>query len=333
MKYRSLKLMAYNLENLFVPPFSPEYIERTSLPDHFRKPPEKMKRIAETLDRYTPDIIMCSEVGGVDSLENFNKIYLEDKYHPAIIEGNSDRGIDLGFLIRKDLPYKYEQYTHRERSLNFNYPHEEEQNNRDITKKKAPSFESHKLSRDIAELRVFSNENSETPIFILLQVHLKSQLDKDKIDPNGRLRRAAELKMLVDTYNILNKRYDKKVPIIVSGDFNGTAQKDNCDEEFKYLYSHSDLEDTLEVLNSPQDERITMLHFAQQGKATKLQLDYIFLPPLLFGLLDKKESGVCPYWDKNGRRISRPKQLYQRYQLPSDHYPVLVKIDGIFPES
>ena len=73
----------------------------------------------------SPDIMMLSEIGGVNALDIFNQRYLSSNYIPSIICGNSDRDIHLGFLIKKGLPYQFEHLTHRNRPLDFKYKNKE----------------------------------------------------------------------------------------------------------------------------------------------------------------------------------------------------------------
>ena len=58
--------------------------------------------LAETIREITPDIVMLNEVGGEESLKNFNHYFLAGQYRPMTIEGNSDRGIDLAYLVKED---------------------------------------------------------------------------------------------------------------------------------------------------------------------------------------------------------------------------------------
>ncbi|NJL24757.1 MAG: hypothetical protein HC902_06040 [Calothrix sp. SM1_5_4] len=130
--------------------------------------------LADSLLDINADIVCLNEVGGEESIRNFAKYFLKDRYTPHLIEGNSDRGIDIGYLVKKEFSPKVELRTHKNRPLNFLYPHE------------APP-KTHYFSRDCAELRVFSGAPS-TPALIILLVHLKSKLDPDGIDPQGRAR-------------------------------------------------------------------------------------------------------------------------------------------------
>jgi endonuclease/exonuclease/phosphatase family metal-dependent hydrolase len=313
------------VENLFIPPYSdPESYKLYK----YEKSPKKVKQVAEAILDIDADILFLCEVGGIDSLKNFVENHLESKYHYSLIPGNSDRGIELAYLVKKDLTLEFKHFTHKNRSLNFNYPHEEKENRELISKNMPPLFEPHKPSRDIAELRIYSND-SEIPSLILLGVHLKSQLDKEGIDFGGRLRRKAEFNQLIETYEILNNRYDQKVPILLLGDFNGKAALNIRDEEFNSLYETTELLDVLELINEPQEARVTIHIFEKSGEDLSLQLDYIFLPKSLRNQIRKKESGIYLYRNDYGAPLPRPTTIYERYQLPSDHFPVVCTLENL----
>ena len=307
-----LKICLFNTENLFLvdPPQG----------DVYKKPIEKTEWIARTLNEINADIIMLLEVGGNLSFDYFNSKYLSDKYFTAMLKGNSDRGIEMGYLIKKTFPYTHSILSHANDSIEFNYPFEIIENNKLGEIKYRP----HKFSRDVSELRIFKDNHVA---LIILLVHLKSKWDRDGVDFNGSMRRKAELKALIKTYNKLNEDFHYNVPIIVAGDMNGIAQKGNHESEFDDLYNFSDLEDVLEVINLPHEQRISFLYFGKDNKREAGQLDYIFLPKSLQKAVKKEESGIYLFRDNYGTPLTYPQESYQRYALPSDHYPVVANLD------
>ena len=52
---------------------------------------KKCHDIAKSLLDINADVIMLCEVGGYESLKNFNKLFMNDAYSPCLVEGNSDR--------------------------------------------------------------------------------------------------------------------------------------------------------------------------------------------------------------------------------------------------
>ncbi|MGZ3809492.1 MAG: endonuclease/exonuclease/phosphatase family protein, partial [Bacteriovorax sp.] len=182
----------------------------------------------------------------------------------------------------------------------------------------------HKFSRDISELRILKDNEVK---MILLLVHLKSKWDRDGVDWNGKERRKAELKALVKTYNRLRAEFNYKVPIVVAGDMNGTAQKGQQEPEFDDLYNLTDLEDVLEVMGEPHEHRHSFFYFGKENNRESFQLDYILLPKELHALVKKEDSGIYLFRDAHGVALPYPQESYQRYALPSDHYPVVASLD------
>ena len=122
-----LKFGLFNAENLFllfdqeIPAHYQKLNEaqwqRLSSSVYENKPLQKCMQIAQFVKSEAPDILMMCEVGGLESLKNFNKLFLDNKYDLALIEGNSDRNIDVGFLIKKDFPLHYNIKSHKSISL------------------------------------------------------------------------------------------------------------------------------------------------------------------------------------------------------------------------
>lgn len=310
-----MKLCLFNVENFFL----------LSGPhgDGLRKPVDKIEWIARTIFEIDADITMLCEMGGIDSLDLFNTKYLDSKYYTSLLKGNSDRGIEMGYLIKKNSAYGYQHLSHASASIEFNYAFELEEN-----KKVLPGLglehAPHKFSRDISELRL--TKNNEV-VMILLLVHLKSKWDRDGVDWHGKERRKAELKALVKTYNRLRSEFNNRVPIIVAGDLNGVAQKGRQEPEFDDLYNLTDLEDVMEVIQEPHERRLSFFYFGKENNREAYQLDYILLPRELHALVKKEDSGIYLFRDTQGMPLPYPKESYQRYALPSDHYPVVATFD------
>ncbi len=92
-----MKLAFLNAENLFLDQTKP------SSPNQPIKPKEKIQWLARSIQDINPDILSLCEIGGKESLEKFSQIYLKNQYHEALIQGNSNRNIHIGYLIKKSL--------------------------------------------------------------------------------------------------------------------------------------------------------------------------------------------------------------------------------------
>lgn len=327
-----LRLVEFNVENLFLLMATEPSDLSTMQEAAWQKltvsvTPNKsiaqVRGLARTIQDIDADIYMFCEVGGRESLQNFNRHFLGDQFHVHLIEGNSDRGIDLGYLVHKRLPFKVDLISHKNRSLGFFYPHEKKSIEAGFVVNK-----NHKFSRDVLELRLFEGEKTE-PSLILLQCHLKSPLDRDKIDPNGKDRRKAELEKLVDIYNELKSDFKMQVPILICGDFNGIAAKEHTESEFQAIYQRTDLQCCFEWLQVDPEERFTFLQVAPYGGKSKgRQIDYILVPESLKNKIRREETYVYRYKDEFGMNLPLPRNLAQKRLLPSDHYPVVLTLFG-----
>lgn len=336
-KTTNLKFCLLNAENLFlmfdrtpgkeVLDLKEAQWQRLSTSIYENKPLKKTQEIANALKEIDADIIMLCEVGGFESLKNFNLLFMDDAYSPCLIEGNSERNIDVGFLIRKGLPFFFDLQSNKHRPINYLYPHERESLAHGYTVKGGKVTGSHKFSRDVAELRLFK-QDKEKPFLIVLLAHLKSRLDPDRIDPNGFERRQAELRTMLEIYRELEVVHPQ-LPVIMAGDFNGNASATNTDEEFKDLYSLTQLKDVLEVANLPQEHRATFYQVRNGARADGKQIDYAFLSPSLQGSLKVGSVQVFRYRDEFGSEHSIPRSLDAKLSLPSDHYPLVFEIENL----
>jgi endonuclease/exonuclease/phosphatase family metal-dependent hydrolase len=330
-----MKLMWLNAENLFLlsdQVLKPEHLKldeiqwqklSTSVFDN--KPLNKTKQLAKLILEKNPDILMLCEVGGLESLKNFSSLFLGDSYSPALIEGNSDRNIDIGFLIKKNLPYYFDINSNRHRLLHFLYPHERE--NLDIPDVgKGGRQASHKFSRDVAELHLFT-QDKEKPFLVLLATHLKSRLDHDGIDPSGFQRRRAELKTLLEIYREMESRFGSKVPIVVAGDMNGNASHTETDLEFQEIYSTTGLKDVGQLAGLAPEKRATYYQVGRNLKSEGRQLDYCFLSPAAQPCFTPTKLDFYRYRDEIGLELPPPTTLDAKLSLPSDHYPIYFELN------
>jgi hypothetical protein len=334
-----LKVAEFNVENLFLlldhyqgqdlARISEEQWQALTISTTGNKPIQQVRNLAQVFKDIDADIFMLCEVGGRESLENFNKHFLGGRYRVHIIEGNSDRGIDLGYLVRDSLPFKYDLISHKHRSIDFLYPHERLTKATGYTDRPSGKITSHRFSRDVLELRMF-RAGETRPALICLQVHLKSQLDRDRIDPLGRDRRKAELEKLIKIQKEISDEFQGEVPIILGGDFNGIAAKANTDAEFKALYQETTMLDALEVAAVAETDRYTFMQIYPGGRRViHRQIDYLFLSSNLHPHVDAKGTFVYRYKDEWGFVAPPPKSLDEKRLLPSDHYPVVVTLNEI----
>nr|BFD60120.1 hypothetical protein CKG001_22270 [Bdellovibrio sp. CKG001] len=333
----NLKFCLLNAENLFlmfdgtpskdVLNLKETQWQRLSTSVYENKPLKKTLEIAKALKDINADIVMLCEVGGLESLNNFNLLFMDDAYSPCLIEGNSERNIDVGFLIRKGLPFYFDLQSNKNRLINYLYPHERDSLNAGYLVKGGKITTSHKFSRDVVELKLFKKDQDK-PFLIILLTHLKSRLDPERIDPNGFERRQAELKTLLDIYEELGTTHPQ-VPVMVAGDFNGNASSQGTDEEFKHIYSRTQLRDILEVAGLSPEERATFYQVRSGSRADGRQIDFVFAPPSLQSHVKPGSCKVYRYKDEFGMEHDIPRNMDAKLNLPSDHYPLVFELTGL----
>jgi endonuclease/exonuclease/phosphatase family metal-dependent hydrolase len=321
----SIKFLTWNLENFFVAPSSIGLYNSA-------KETSKIKAIAEVIKTSQPDVMFLTEVGGEESLEVFNKEYLDNKYQVSFMPTNSNRGIDLGYMISKDFikdrNLEIKQFSHVTEPLDFIYPHDVAKNKQAVLAGRKPTRKSEKLSRDLAELYLIDQE-TRTPLLILLGVHLKSKLDKEGIDWHGSRRRGAECKYVIKHYRELSRRYNEEVPIFITGDFNGEAHSKTCEPELAEIYKETTLADFTDALELDREDCYSFAGFDKHKKGFGLQLDYFFIPKKWHHLLTKNGSGVLRYKNPEGGVFPLPQTPGARHALPSDHYPLIIEFSSL----
>lgn len=300
-----LTLMSWNVENLFLLPdkLSPHSSGHNFHPDfgQWIKPDNKVKAIAHTIESSNADIVFLQEVGGPEVLETFCLGALKDRYYPLHLSGNSERGIEVAYLIKKNLALDFELTSHAQHQLDLSH----------ITHPNIyyrPLFE-----RNVLELKLnIANKN-----IFLFGVHLKSGQDTTGKDPGGRLKRVAEVKGLTQ---IVKKRLsEQEGEYILLGDFNGIAMPEAPAPEFSELYQLPGIQELLATLKVPRAKRATFLHSVQR----ELQLDYIFFSSTLAPFIDPNHSGIIYVRDVGGGPFRWPASTAFKQGLPSDHLPVL----------
>lgn len=305
----NLKIMVLNAQDLFL--FMEKH-DQTSLEDlteikwqlmssslFNNKSKDKCVALAQTIRQSCADIVMMTEVGGHESLANFARFVLNDEYISLSLPSNSDRGIDLGYLIKRTLPYELAIHSHVDYSL------------------PVPAY---RFSRDVLRLDLIRNEKIE---MILLLVHIKSKLDLRKSDFEGRTRRVLEVKGLIDIYK---KLLVHDVPILVGGDFNGHAGEKDTEEEFKSLYAETDLKDIAYLSQIPEEDRFSYIYFTRGGNRFVQQIDYLFISEKYSHLLVPDECYFPRYTNPEGVPLPIPKRMEQKSSMPSDHYPFLATL-------
>lgn len=295
---KSLKVLLWNLQDFYV--FLDKYNNQdlSTITEPFwqqltasftpNKPIEKLREIANLIKLKDPDLCFFTEIGGAQSINNFNKYFLDSAYQVLHHKSNSDRGIDLAILVNKKSKLSFYEKFHKNRefargvhSLRLNFPHTR---------------------------------------FIFNLIHLKSKLNKDNKDFEGRGQREKEIKKLMSIIESKQEVTDKQ---IILGDFNSIIYKENTEEEILPLLKKFNLKDVCEVKNLTLFDRATYIYYPRAGSPQLMQLDYALLTPKAQEKLKKVEV-----LDFDGTiKTTIPSDYNQRQKLPSDHYPLYFELE------
>lgn len=301
-----VSLMLFNVQDMFVfmDKYQGEQVKdlneyqwqnlTTSLYGH--KELSKVIEVAESIKDVNPEVLMLIEVGGRDSVENFNIHFLDKAYKIFHHPSNSDRGIDVAFLVKKESHFLVDLKSYTNFYLS---------NNR-------------KPSRGFFKLKL--KHKNKTKLSIIL-THLKSKLDLKKEDFEGRGQRKAEVEFL--TKQIL--QHHKNYPLLIAGDLNGIIYKDQTDEELK-VFEKLEMYDVLELIDTPIDQRCTFVYFNKASQRFLMQLDYILIHKNFKDLVDKSSTYVYRFKSNQKIDMGLPDNRLQKSYYPSDHFPLVLNL-------
>lgn len=293
-----LKVLIWNLQDFFV--FMDKYQNEDLkvltepkwqlLTNSFKtnKPLKDILAIAELVQHIKPDILLLTEVGGLESIENFNQYFLQDQYRVIHSKSNSERGIDLAALVRPDLECKFKLHTNKV------------------------------FARGLLEVNLEINKTH----LCFLHTHLKSKLNLRGNDFEGRDQRKKEV--LAIGKIIKKKQALPHIHPIVTGDLNGIISQENTEPEladFAHIYG---LYDAFELLNLPHFERWSYLYYNSHSDAVFMQLDYCLMEKELAKHLHS-ETKVLNFLGET--RTIFPLNRAEKNHHPSDHYPLLIAFD------
>ncbi len=254
------------------------------------------------------DIVVMQEVEDMETLKLFNQRYLKSQYEPLLIDGNDPRGIDVCFLVRRDLPLRVEYRSNRHEKW--------------VDPILGPD-ERHVFSRDLPIL-ILRVEGSEKPVLVMAGAHLKSKRTRDSSDPESNIKRGGETQRAAEILARLQTEFGPSVPILFGADFNGDV---NSEKEFAILKSALALEDSLNLSDPPASPwgRVTHTWFPRGAPAHYSQFDALLVSPALRPAL--QDSYVYRYKDEKGKPKPIPRKMSERKKNPSDHFPVIAIFD------
>ncbi|MEO5667244.1 MAG: endonuclease/exonuclease/phosphatase family protein [Bdellovibrionota bacterium] len=261
--------------------------------------------IARVILEHDLDIVTLQEVSNIERVQNFVDTYLDRRYMLFITAGNDERGIQIAFLVKKDLPFQMKLETHAD--VHAVYP---------VTGHDRAVF-----SRDVPSLSIWADtQNVETdqPLVIFNGTHYKSKRDADG-DPESNILRGLQVTSTVDILQ-QQRRENPESIVMIAGDFNGDVRTDAV-----FAPLRDTMRDAFDGRGISDDARITHSFHPRNGPTSYSQLDTFFVAP------DKadyvSEIFVHRYKDTNGVEKRIPQSWDERNQNPSDHFPVIMKLE------
>jgi endonuclease/exonuclease/phosphatase family metal-dependent hydrolase len=264
-----------------------------------------MANTARVIRDVGADVLAVVEAESRPVLKKFHELMLEKLgievgyRHIMVIDGNDDRGIDVGLATRNG-------YT-----IGTVRSHVD-----DLKPDGRPIF-----SRDSPEYEVTTPSGQR---LVVIPNHFKSKYGGN--DPTSRAKRLAQARAVADIYRRLRKEGVENV--VVLGDLNDTPDSD----ELAPLLKKTDLRDVSE------HESFTEFEFradnGHRGIGThglgndSDKIDYILLSPALFSKVTR--GGIFRKGAWPGRSVKRwdvYPELKEEHHAASDHHAIWVDID------
>lgn len=246
------------------------------------------------------DIVAVVEAESRTSLKQFSDYILEKVNgkpydNVMLIDGNDDRGIDVGIMTRKDY------------NIGLMQSH--------IFDKSTPRSRSFIFSRDCPEYCVTTPQGEKVWV---LPNHFKSKYGGD--DSRSKKRREGQAQRTAEIYEELRKQgYEN---IVVLGDLNDTPDS----KPLMPLLSGTDLKDVSEHASFDTGDFAGKGTYGLGNDSNKL--DYLLLSPALYARV--KKSGL---FRKGAWPGSRPKrwevypELKKKIHVGSDHHVIWCEIE------
>lgn len=257
--------------------------------------------LAQAIKDIDADAFILPEVGGYNSLKNFNTHFLDSKYQVIVKEENSFRGIFVGYLVKTDYSYEVLSFSHEKIQV---------------------GDEERSLSRNLNLVTLSKNDKT---LCHLLGVHLKSQRNDEKSkDIDFMDVREAELTKIIEIFNRIEQ--DSSAPVFIGGDFNFDLMAQGRQESKALL--GSSLVDIHNLKGSNDHERTTFVFFQSMGDVVvKQQLDFILFNKNHSSKINQTESGTYYFKNEYGDSLGIPSSRFEKSMMPSDHLPLVLVFD------
>ncbi|MGK0297910.1 MAG: endonuclease/exonuclease/phosphatase family metal-dependent hydrolase, partial [Gammaproteobacteria bacterium] len=245
-----IRIASYNVKNFF-----------DKKNTKYAKKAKEVRALAKNIDMFKPDIIGFQEVGSENSLIELNDMLSNPFEYYGLMEGNSYRQINLGFL--SNFPFTLTSHKNIHLKDESDFPLNEFISREDYNNNKLSPL---CFQRDLI-LAEFTISEKKLTIF---NTHLKSRSHREWNNNSSDEIRLAESLMA----NQIIKNYEnnyKKIPVIVIGDLNHTSEDASIKPLLKNLQYSDPISDEI-IIN---DKNATT-YWSKKGE----RIDYILLSTL-----------------------------------------------------
>jgi len=256
--------------------------------------------MGKAINEMNPDLMAVEEIESLDLLQTFSEDFLRDQYKAVILVGNSNRRVQIGFLIKRDLPLKFEMHGFHEMESIYQGEVKE-------------SF-----SRDLPVIIVRRIDN-DRPVMAIAGTHYKSKGWDTPEDPQNVIRRKIQVEETVGIMQMIRSRYGRSLPVILAGDFNNDLPTAT---EFDPLFRYG-FRDSLDLHYKKDDwGRVTHAYCVPKQQTNYAQLDGILynFPNVPGPIL--MDADVYHYKNDAGVEKRTPRNIFERNENPSDHFPI-----------
>ena len=261
------------------------------------KSKEHLRAQADALLAVDADILVVQETDR-RALAKFNRGWLGKRYRVSVVDGRGPKRIQVGVLVRRDLPLAVEERAFRDERWG--------ERGALIFERTVPGI--------VVRLR-----GDTRPLFAGLGVPLKSK-NGDPVDSDGTLTRMTQAMRLVDIAGRYFGAHGDDLPFFVAGDFNGNPNEEMAFEPL----ARAGLVDAFARVSLPVRARVT--HSFHPGPIAQYQqLDAVLLSRGFAPYL--RRAWVHRFLGADGRAKRLPRSAEERDANPSDHFPVVIEID------
>lgn len=270
--------------------------------NQFAKPKNQLDAISNIYKKYPAWASFWVEIGALKIFSDYDFEFLNGRYEEFLIDGNDERGLDVGLLLDKRLPLTVEVHSHR------NLIHE--------------ASGQVVFSRDLPAY-IITEKGQLAPMMIIFGTHFKSQRSTDG-DRFGQKRRTLQAFAAAKIIQFYEELYPG-TPILLTGDLNKDWRRA---EDFQALRSIGMI-DAFDLAEDTEEfqRRGTHYYFNRWGDLEVNQLDAMLLNGAAIKANFLKSAKVLPHVDGEGYDLGPPRSYDERKLRGSDHLPIQVIFD------